>query len=112
MRAVGLDAAEAVPLRLTENETRWLPDGVVVRIARAEQWQTVMWEGQVARRLADSRIRAVEPVPGVEQPVGAEGRPVTSRILLNNLKIRSPQRLELHGYRSASARSLECSHRC
>ncbi|KND23305.1 aminoglycoside phosphotransferase family protein [Streptomyces stelliscabiei] len=70
------DPAGAEPVRLAENEIWRLPDQVIVRIARAGQWDAAVREVRVARWLADNELPAVRALP-VEQPVEAAGRPAT-----------------------------------
>jgi hypothetical protein len=74
--AVGLDARGAEPRRLAENEVWWLPPGTIARVARPGQEAAAVREVQVARWLAEQRVRAVVPL-AVEQPVVVAGRPVT-----------------------------------
>ncbi|WP_351234584.1 aminoglycoside phosphotransferase family protein [Streptomyces sp. NPDC002133] len=74
---VGLDARDAVPVRIAENQIWRLPGrGVIVRIARPGQAAAARREIQVARWLAQNAVPAVRPID-VEQPVEADGRPVT-----------------------------------
>ncbi|MET9812320.1 aminoglycoside phosphotransferase family protein [Streptomyces sp. NPDC006355] len=70
------DPTGAEPVRIAENEIWRLPDGVIVRIARAGQWKAAVREVLVARWLADNGVSAVRALPH-EQPIAAAGRPVT-----------------------------------
>ncbi|MFH8729699.1 phosphotransferase family protein [Streptomyces termitum] len=73
----GLDAGEAEPLRLAENQIWRLPgQRVIVRIAREGQDAATAREVRVARWLAEEAVAAVR-LFDVEQPVIADGRPVT-----------------------------------
>ncbi|WP_411150137.1 aminoglycoside phosphotransferase family protein [Streptomyces sp. A30] len=72
----GFDPAGAEPVRLAENEIWRLAGNVIVRIARAGQWKAALREVLVARWLADNGVSAVRALP-YEQPIEAEGRPVT-----------------------------------
>ena len=74
--AIGANARDAVALRLAENEHWRLPDGVIVRISQPGRWAAAVREVRVARWLAANGVRAVEPLD-LEQPVEADGRPVT-----------------------------------
>ncbi|MGW1729344.1 phosphotransferase family protein [Streptomyces sp. NPDC002306] len=74
--AAGFNPAAAVPVRIAENEIWRLPGHVIVRIARPGQWQAAVREVAVARWLADNAVPAVGVLP-IDQPVEAEGRPVT-----------------------------------
>ncbi|MFI1187054.1 phosphotransferase family protein [Streptomyces californicus] len=75
--AAGLDFAGAEPLRLAENQIWRLPgQRVIVRIARESQSAAAAREVRVARWLAQEDVPAVRLVD-VEQPVEADGRPVT-----------------------------------
>ncbi|MEU9015073.1 aminoglycoside phosphotransferase family protein [Streptomyces sp. NPDC048479] len=73
---VGLDPSTAVPVRIAENQIWRLPGGVIVRIARPGQAAAARREVRVAQWLAASGVRAVRPID-VQQPVEADGRPVT-----------------------------------
>ncbi|GGV62967.1 aminoglycoside phosphotransferase [Streptomyces longisporoflavus] len=75
--AVGLDSTGAEPLRLAENQIWRLPGRqVIVRIARAGQEAAAAREVRVARWLAQEHIPAVRLID-VQQPIEADGRPVT-----------------------------------
>ncbi|MFF3327070.1 aminoglycoside phosphotransferase family protein [Streptomyces sp. NPDC002889] len=75
--AVGLDTDGAEPVRLAENQIWRLPgQQVIVRIARSGQGAAAGREARVARWLAENDVPAVRLVD-VEQPVEADGRPVT-----------------------------------
>ncbi|MEW2195132.1 aminoglycoside phosphotransferase family protein [Streptomyces microflavus] len=74
---IGLDSEGAEPLRLAENQIWRLPhQRVIVRIAREGQSDAAAREVRVARWLAKENVPAVRLVD-VEQPVDADGRPVT-----------------------------------
>ncbi|MFE3473850.1 aminoglycoside phosphotransferase family protein [Streptomyces bacillaris] len=74
---IGLDSDGAEPLRLAENQIWRLPhQRVIVRIAQEGQSDAAAREVRVARWLAQENIPAVRLVD-VEQPVDADGRPVT-----------------------------------
>lgn len=74
---IGLDSEGAEPLRLAENQIWRLPhQRVIVRIAREGQGDAAAREVRVARWLAKENVPAVRLVD-VEQPVDADGRPVT-----------------------------------
>jgi aminoglycoside phosphotransferase (APT) family kinase protein len=77
--AVGLDASDAVLLRLGENAIYRLARApVVVRIARTmNYWGDACKEVAVAKWLAAHRVPAVTVAGPVEQPVEAAGHPVT-----------------------------------
>ncbi len=74
---VGLDAAGAEVIRLGENAIFRLHGGVVVRIARPGQLAAATREVRVAQWFADHGVPAVRALPGFEQPVEVEQRPVT-----------------------------------
>ncbi|WP_227997129.1 phosphotransferase family protein [Nocardia australiensis] len=74
---VGIDAAGAELLRLSENAIYKLPGSVVVRISRPGQQVAARREVDVARWLEASGVQAVQVTPGVEQPVEVDGRSVT-----------------------------------
>ncbi|MFB7651520.1 MULTISPECIES: phosphotransferase family protein [unclassified Streptomyces] len=75
--AAGFDSAGAEPLRLAENQIWRLPHHrVIVRVAREGQNAAAAREVRVARWLAQENVPAVRLVD-VEQPVEADGRPVT-----------------------------------
>ncbi|WSS74490.1 aminoglycoside phosphotransferase family protein [Streptomyces sp. NBC_01174] len=75
--AVGLNSDGAEPLRLAENQIWRLPrQRVIVRIAREGQSAAAAREVRVARWLTRENVPAVRLVD-VEQPVEADGRPVT-----------------------------------
>ncbi|MFD8316273.1 aminoglycoside phosphotransferase family protein [Kitasatospora purpeofusca] len=74
--ALGANPSDAVVLRVAENAHWRLPGGVIVRISRPGQWTAATREVHVARWLAASAVRAVEPL-AIEQPVEANGRPAT-----------------------------------
>lgn len=75
--AAGLNPEGAEPLRLAENQIWRLPgQRVIVRIAREGQSAAAAREVRVARWLARENVPAVRLVD-VEQPVEADGRPVT-----------------------------------
>jgi len=75
--AAGLDSAGAEPLRLAENQIWRLPgQRMIVRIAREGQSAAAAREVRVACWLAQENVPAVRLVD-VEQPVEADGRPVT-----------------------------------
>lgn len=75
--AVGLNSAGAEPVRLAENQIWRLPgQRVIVRIARAGQAAAARREVRVARWLAENDVPAVRLID-VEQPVEADGRPIT-----------------------------------
>ncbi|MET8679975.1 aminoglycoside phosphotransferase family protein [Streptomyces sp. NPDC004647] len=75
--AVGLNADGAEPVRLAENQI-WRLTGqrVIVRIARAGQGAAARREVRVARWLAENNVPTVRLVD-VQQPIEADGRPVT-----------------------------------
>ncbi|MFF5538497.1 aminoglycoside phosphotransferase family protein [Streptomyces cinerochromogenes] len=74
---VGLNAEEAEPVRLAENQIWRLPSQrAVVRIAPAGQMTAAQRELHVAAWLAENNVTAVEPLD-VQQPVEVDGRPVT-----------------------------------
>lgn len=75
--AVGLDADGAEVIRLGENAIYRLPGKVVARIARASQDAAVRKEIGVARWLEDSGVSAVRILRDIDQPVIADGRPVS-----------------------------------
>ncbi|GGZ05822.1 aminoglycoside phosphotransferase [Streptomyces poonensis] len=72
----GLNAAGAEPVRLAENQIWRLPGRVIVRIAQSGQATAAAREVRVARWLAQQGVPAVRLID-VEQPVQAQGRPVT-----------------------------------
>nr|WP_202888130.1 aminoglycoside phosphotransferase family protein [Kribbella solani] len=74
---VGLSSSGAEPIRLGENAIYRLPGQVVVRIGRSGQLEAATKEVAVSRWLASMEVRAVETVPGIDQPVVIEGAPVT-----------------------------------
>ncbi|MFD9220008.1 aminoglycoside phosphotransferase family protein [Streptomyces sp. NPDC060064] len=75
--AVGFDAGDAEAVWLAENQIwRLRGQGVIVRIARPGQLASASREVRIARWLADSDVPAVRLVD-VQQPVEADGRPVT-----------------------------------
>ncbi|WP_435970213.1 phosphotransferase family protein [Streptomyces sp. Qhu_M48] len=75
--AVGLDSADAVPVRMAENEVWRLPGrGVIVRIGQAGQEAAARREVAVAKWLHGGGLPAVRPLP-VEQPHVVGDRPVT-----------------------------------
>ncbi|MFF1420620.1 phosphotransferase family protein [Streptomyces sp. NPDC058280] len=75
--AVGLDVSGAEPVRLAENQIWRLPgQHVIARIAQPGQGAAAAREVRVARWLAREDVPAVRLVD-VEQPVEADGRPVT-----------------------------------
>ncbi|MFF2941206.1 aminoglycoside phosphotransferase family protein [Streptomyces niveus] len=74
--SVGLDAADAEPIRLAENAIWRLPMGVVVRITQPGQSAAAKREVQVSRWLADQGVPAVRALD-LQQPVAANGHPVT-----------------------------------
>lgn len=76
-QVVGVDAAGAELLRQSENTIYRLPGRVVARISRPGRLAVAAKELQVAGWLADSGVRAVEPVPDQVQPVAVDGRAVT-----------------------------------
>ncbi|MCX4976471.1 phosphotransferase family protein [Streptomyces sp. NBC_00620] len=75
-RIAGFDPAGAEPIRVAENEIWRLPNRVIVRIARAGQWDAAAREVRVAEWLADNQVPAVRTLC-VDQPVDADDRPVT-----------------------------------
>ncbi|MEY9840563.1 aminoglycoside phosphotransferase family protein [Streptacidiphilus sp. EB103A] len=74
--AVGMNAAGAEVLRLAENQTWRLPQGIIMRIAQRGQQFAAAREIHVARWLAGSGIAVVQPL-AVEQPVNVRGVPVS-----------------------------------
>lgn len=74
---VGLSSSGAEPVRLGENAIYRLPGQVVVRIGRSGQVDAARKEVAVARWLASVKVRAVETVAGIDQPVVIDGSPVT-----------------------------------
>ncbi|MEU3795885.1 phosphotransferase family protein [Streptomyces fructofermentans] len=75
--AAGIDARDALPVRIAENEIWRLPgSGVIARIAREGQQQAAIREVRVARWLADHGVPAVRAL-SVDQPLEAAGQPVT-----------------------------------
>ncbi|MER7049531.1 aminoglycoside phosphotransferase family protein [Streptomyces jumonjinensis] len=72
----GLSSNGAVPIRLAENDLWRLPEGIVVRIARAGQSAAAAREVAVTRWLATQKVPAVRPLD-LEQPVHAAGRAAT-----------------------------------
>jgi hypothetical protein len=74
---VGLSSSGAEPVRLGENAIYRLPGQVVVRIGRSGQVDAARKEVAVARWLASAKVRAVETVAGIDQPVVIDGSPVT-----------------------------------
>lgn len=75
-RAVGLRASGAEPVRIAENQIWRMPGRVIVRIARAGQADAAAREVRVAGWLAEHQVPAVRLHP-VDQPIEADGRPVT-----------------------------------
>jgi hypothetical protein len=73
--AMGLDAQDAQPLRIAENQT-WRIAGVIVRIAPSDRLATAAREVRVARWLAERGVAVVRPL-SVEQPKELAGRVVT-----------------------------------
>ncbi|WP_431910834.1 phosphotransferase family protein [Amycolatopsis thermoflava] len=73
----GLDASGATLIRLGENDLWRLPGGVVARIARAGQDAAAAKEVAVAHWLEDCGVDAVRVIRDINQPVHADGRPVT-----------------------------------
>ncbi|MFF5659436.1 MULTISPECIES: phosphotransferase family protein [Streptomyces] len=72
-----MDSYGAEPVRLAENQIWRLPrQRVIVRIAQEGQSAAAAREVRVARWLADENVPAIRLVD-VEQPVEADGRPVT-----------------------------------
>lgn len=78
-RAVGLDPAEAVLLRLGENMLYQLAAPVVVRIARdMGHWDDALKEVATAKWLADEGFPAAQIYDiGQQQPIEIGGHPVT-----------------------------------
>ncbi|ELP66125.1 phosphotransferase family protein [Streptomyces sp. WI04-05B] len=74
--AAGFDATHAEPVRMAENEIWRLPGQVIVRIARTGQSAAAVREVGVARWLVENEVPTVRALP-IDQPVEAEGRPVT-----------------------------------
>jgi hypothetical protein len=75
--AIGLDANGAEVIRLGENHLWRLPGGLVARIARRGQDAAAAKEVAVARWLEDGGVDAVRVLRELEQPVRADGQPVT-----------------------------------
>lgn len=73
----GLDAGRAELVRSSENAVYRLPGGVVVRIGRPGQLGPAEDEVSIARWLDGAGVPAVQVLPGVDQPVDVDGRPVT-----------------------------------
>ncbi|WP_165985167.1 phosphotransferase enzyme family protein [Streptomyces sp. YIM 98790] len=75
--AVGLDPAGAEPIRLAENAIWRLPGGIVARITKAGQHQQTERELRLARWLSSQGLPVVRPLPDIDTPATATGRPVT-----------------------------------
>lgn len=75
--AAGIGGHGAEVIRLGENALYRLPGGVVARIARQGQEDATTKEVAVSRWLEDSGVAAVRIVREVDQPVHADGHPVT-----------------------------------
>lgn len=76
---VGLRSDDAQPMRMGENALYLLPsEDIVVRVARTLDYlPDVAREVSVSRWLRQAGLDAVEAVETLEQPVTAEGHPVT-----------------------------------
>jgi aminoglycoside phosphotransferase (APT) family kinase protein len=64
-------------VRLGENAIFRIPPGVVIRIARPGQLAAATKEVAVSRWFTEHGVRAIRALPGVEQPIELEQRPVT-----------------------------------
>lgn len=76
-RRVGLNSAGADLMRLGENALYRLPGGIIARVSRVGQFAAATREVAVARWLEANHVPAVQPWPGVDQPVEVDGRAVT-----------------------------------
>ncbi|GAA3852321.1 aminoglycoside phosphotransferase family protein [Saccharothrix violaceirubra] len=74
---LGLDPAEAEPVRLGENAVYRLPGGIVVRISRPGQHHAAEKEIRIARWLADHDVPAVRALDSVAQPILSGDRAAT-----------------------------------
>lgn len=77
---VGIDAADAEPIRFSENAVFRLPgQGLVARIARPspDALVTAAKEVQVSAWLAEQGLPVVRAAAGLQQPVDIDGRAVT-----------------------------------
>ncbi|MEW2134658.1 aminoglycoside phosphotransferase family protein [Streptomyces sp. NPDC005435] len=73
---IGIDARSAEPIRIAENEIWRLPQGVIVRIAPPDRFQSAAREIKVARWLAGHEVPVVRALH-VEQPLERGGRVLT-----------------------------------
>ena len=74
----GLDATDATPIRLAENEIWRLPSaGVVVRIPQSHLHQSDSRAVAISRWLASNNVSAVQALDDIEQPIDVDGRGVT-----------------------------------
>ncbi|GAA0950864.1 phosphotransferase [Nonomuraea longicatena] len=76
-RQAGVGVEGASLMRLSENALYRLPGGVVARVSRAGQSAVAIREVRVARWMRAQGVPAVQPVPGLDQPVEVRGRAVT-----------------------------------
>lgn len=75
--SVGVGVDGAYVLRSAENTMIALPGGIVARVGRPGQHLAAAKEVRVSRWLSSAGIPAVDALPGVDQPVDVDGRPVT-----------------------------------
>jgi hypothetical protein len=76
-QAAGIDSGGAEVIRFGENHLWRLPGGVVARIARPGQDLAAAKEVAVATWLADAGVDAVRVLDRLNQPIHANGHPVT-----------------------------------
>ncbi|WP_067665677.1 phosphotransferase family protein [Nocardia miyunensis] len=73
----GIDAANATPLRFSENAIYKLSGPIIARVGRPGQHAAAVREVQTAQWLESSGLSAVQTIAGIEQPVIVADRPVT-----------------------------------